>query len=119
MTHTEYRNIRKKLGLTQSGLAAMLGESREIVSMRERHKAPITESAAWAVRGVLGRKDEGLHSAVMDFLEFCENLCKQRQDRKPSYCTAYTDRGNRCPDCPREWSEELEARIEEKQETNP
>ena len=52
MTNTEYRSIRKKLGLTQAGLAKLLGESREIVSMRERHKTPITESAAWAIRGI-------------------------------------------------------------------
>jgi transcriptional regulator with XRE-family HTH domain len=58
MTHTEYKSIRKQLGLTQAGLAAMLGESREIVSMRERHKTPITESAAWAIRGVMAHFSE-------------------------------------------------------------
>lgn len=58
MTPAEYRSIRKQLGLTQAGLAAMLGESREIVSMRERHKTPITESAAWAIIGVLAHFSE-------------------------------------------------------------
>ena len=36
MTATEYRTIRKQLGLTQAGLAALLGETRETVNRRER-----------------------------------------------------------------------------------
>ena len=36
MSPTEYRTIRKQLGLTQAGLAAMLGETRETISKRER-----------------------------------------------------------------------------------
>lgn len=35
MTAAEYRTIRKKLGLTQAGLAALLGETRETVNRRE------------------------------------------------------------------------------------
>lgn len=58
MTPAEYRSIRKQLGLTQAALAAMLGESREIVSMRELHKTPITEAAAWAILGVLAHFSE-------------------------------------------------------------
>lgn len=58
MTPAEYRSIRKQLGLTQAGLAKLLGESREIVSMRERHKTPITESSAWAIRGIIAQFSE-------------------------------------------------------------
>ena len=39
MTTTEYRTIRKQLGLTQAGLAALLGETRETVSKRERSES--------------------------------------------------------------------------------
>jgi transcriptional regulator with XRE-family HTH domain len=36
MTATEYRTIRKQLGLTQAGLAAILGETRETINRREK-----------------------------------------------------------------------------------
>ena len=36
MSPTEYRTIRKQLGLTQAGLAALLGETRETINRRER-----------------------------------------------------------------------------------
>lgn len=39
MTATEYRTIRKQLGLTQAGLAALLGETRETISRRERSES--------------------------------------------------------------------------------
>lgn len=52
MTPAEYRSIRKKLGLTQAGLAALLGETREIVNRRETGAVPIEPRAAWALLGV-------------------------------------------------------------------
>ena len=39
MSPTEYRTIRKQLGLTQAGLAALLGETRETISKRERSES--------------------------------------------------------------------------------
>ena len=39
MTATEYKTIRKQLGLTQAGLAALLGETRETVNRRERSES--------------------------------------------------------------------------------
>ena len=39
MTPAEYRTIRKQLGLTQAGLAALLGETRETVNRRERSES--------------------------------------------------------------------------------
>lgn len=36
MSPTEYRTIRKQLGLTQAGLAALLGETRETINRREQ-----------------------------------------------------------------------------------
>ena len=39
MTATEYRTIRKQLGLTQAGLAVLLGETRETVNRRERSES--------------------------------------------------------------------------------
>lgn len=52
MTPVEYRSIRKKLGLTQAGLADLLGESREIVNRRETGVVPIEPRSAWALLGV-------------------------------------------------------------------
>ena len=49
MTATEYRTIRKQLGLTQSGLAAMLGETRETIGKRER-SASIAKRDEFALR---------------------------------------------------------------------
>ena len=39
MSPAEYRTIRKKLGLTQAGLASILGETRETVNRRERSES--------------------------------------------------------------------------------
>jgi transcriptional regulator with XRE-family HTH domain len=50
MTTTEYRTIRKQLGLTQAGLAALLGETRETVSRRERSSGFIPMRDKWALR---------------------------------------------------------------------
>ena len=52
MTPAEYKTIRKKLGLTQAGLAALLVETREIVNRRETGVVPIEPRAAWALLGV-------------------------------------------------------------------
>ena len=48
MTSSEYKAIREKLGLTQSGLAARLGVTRKTVNARE-NGAKITEEAALAI----------------------------------------------------------------------
>ena len=49
MTPSEYRSIRKKIGLTQTGLAALLHETRDTVSRRERSHKPIKGSAEYAL----------------------------------------------------------------------
>ena len=51
MTPSEYKALRKKLGLTQAGLAARLGVTRKTVSSRE-NGAKITEEAALAIRSL-------------------------------------------------------------------
>ena len=48
MTSSEYKAIREKLGLTQSGLAARFGVTRKTVNARE-NGAKITEEAALAI----------------------------------------------------------------------
>jgi transcriptional regulator with XRE-family HTH domain len=50
MSPTEYRTIRKQLGLTQAGLAAILGETRETISRRERSAGFISLRDTWALR---------------------------------------------------------------------
>ena len=50
MTATEYRTIRKQLGLTQAGLAALLCETRETISRRERSEGFIPMRDTWALR---------------------------------------------------------------------
>jgi len=52
MDATEYRKLRDKLGLTQAGLAARLGVTRETITRRETGAATITEEAALAIRAL-------------------------------------------------------------------
>lgn len=54
MDATEYRKLRDKLGLTQAGLAARLGVTRETITRRETGAATITEEAALAIRSLAG-----------------------------------------------------------------
>ena len=51
MTPVEYKALRCKLGLTQAGLAAVLGVTRKTVNSRE-NGAKITEEAALAIRSL-------------------------------------------------------------------
>jgi transcriptional regulator with XRE-family HTH domain len=53
MTPSHYRSLRRKLGLTQAGLAALLGLTRETITRRETGTAPITEEAAMALRQLI------------------------------------------------------------------
>lgn len=52
MTPGEYKSLRQKLGLTQAGLAALLGVTRKTVSSRESGAVRITEEAALAIRAL-------------------------------------------------------------------
>jgi DNA-binding XRE family transcriptional regulator len=53
MTGPQYRSMRIKLGLTQAGLAARLGVTRETITRRETGAATITEEAAIALRALV------------------------------------------------------------------
>ncbi len=55
MDATEYRRVREQLGLTQAGLASLLGVSRRTVIAREQG-ARITEEAALAILALSQRK---------------------------------------------------------------
>jgi DNA-binding XRE family transcriptional regulator len=48
MTGPEYKALREKLGLTQAGLAALLGVTRKTINARE-NGAKITEEARLAI----------------------------------------------------------------------
>jgi len=52
MTPGEYKALREKLGLTQAGLAALLGVTRKTVNSRETGAVRITEEAALAIRAL-------------------------------------------------------------------
>jgi DNA-binding XRE family transcriptional regulator len=52
MTPADYKAHREKLGLTQAGLAALLGVTRETVTRRETGTKPITMEAAMAIRSI-------------------------------------------------------------------
>lgn len=49
MTPTEFRAARKRLGLTQTALAAALGLGRTSICMYEAGKAPIPRTAELAI----------------------------------------------------------------------
>ena len=57
MSPAEYRAHREKLGLTQAGLAALLGVSRETVNRRESGEQPITHEAALALDALQARRE--------------------------------------------------------------
>jgi len=72
MSPTEYRTIRKQLGLTQAGLAALLGETRETVSRRER-SASISKRDEFALLWLTGQNTQTsimrlLRQAAIDYL---------------------------------------------------
>jgi DNA-binding XRE family transcriptional regulator len=52
----EYRAHREKLGLTQAGLAALLGVPRESISRRETGEQRITPEAVLALRAICAPK---------------------------------------------------------------
>tara|TARA_R110001592_G_C12953006_1_gene731541 strand:+ start:712 stop:888 length:177 start_codon:yes stop_codon:yes gene_type:complete len=49
MTPEEYKSIRQKLGLTQSGLGALVGVSRKTINFRESGLTKITEEARLSI----------------------------------------------------------------------
>lgn len=60
MTPAEYRTHREQLGLTQAGLAALLGLPREAIVRREAGTQRITEEAAIALRALPRPPSRGL-----------------------------------------------------------
>jgi transcriptional regulator with XRE-family HTH domain len=60
MSPADYKAHRKKLGLTQAGLAALLGVPRESISRRESGKQAITAEAVLALRAICAPKTKHL-----------------------------------------------------------
>ena len=52
MSPAQYKAKREQLGLTQAGLASLLGVTRETVNRRESGEQRITEEAALALRAI-------------------------------------------------------------------
>tara|TARA_B100000519_G_C14231416_1_gene432563 strand:+ start:1366 stop:1539 length:174 start_codon:yes stop_codon:yes gene_type:complete len=52
MTPDQYKQIRRKLSLTQAGLARILGVTRATINRRETGQVAITEEAAIAIKSV-------------------------------------------------------------------
>lgn len=52
MDASQYKALRERLGLTQAGLAALLGVTRATINAREAGRTPITEEAARAIRSL-------------------------------------------------------------------
>lgn len=65
MTPAEYKALREKLGLTQAGLAALLGVTRKTINARE-NGAKITEEAALAIRALSSPNEPSGASADSD-----------------------------------------------------
>ena len=65
MTPVEYKALRCKLGLTQAGLAAVLGVTRKTINARE-NGAKITEEAALAIRSLSSPNTEVVATAAED-----------------------------------------------------
>ena len=56
MDRTEYKALRKRLGLTQQQLAKRLGVASNTISRRELGVRPITREAEIAIRGLQRRE---------------------------------------------------------------
>lgn len=56
MTATEYKSLRERLGLTQAGLAALLGVSRRTIANREAGVHPISHEAERAIKSLARTK---------------------------------------------------------------
>ena len=63
MTPAEYKAIREKLGLTQAGLAAVLGVTRKTINARE-NGAKITEEARLAILSLSSSNVEVCHGTT-------------------------------------------------------
>lgn len=87
--------------LEQKTLQRQMGR-RDLAGEEERDAGPVF---SWAVHDEVRR-------GVGDFVSMCELACSRRRENKDGRCLDYTSRGRTCPDCPRDWSEELEAKIE-------
>ena len=64
MSPADYKAHREKLGLTQAGLAALLGRPREAIVRREAGTQRITEEAAIALRSLRPAKTRGRRNAA-------------------------------------------------------
>lgn len=64
MSPEQYRKHREQLGLTQAGLAALLGLAREAIVRREAGTQRITEEAAIALRSFQRPKTKGVRNAA-------------------------------------------------------
>ena len=64
MSPAEYKATREKLGLTQAGLAALLGLAREAIVRREAGTQRITEEAAIALRSFPRPKTKSARNAA-------------------------------------------------------
>jgi DNA-binding XRE family transcriptional regulator len=58
MTPEQYRIARKHLGLTQAGLADILGVTRKTVNSREAGADPITAESAIAINALAKQNDK-------------------------------------------------------------
>jgi len=58
MNPADYRSHRLKLGLTQAGLAALLGLDPMTISRRERGTVAISAEAALALRSIAAPKTD-------------------------------------------------------------
>ena len=63
MTPVEYKALRCKLGLTQAGLAAVLGVTRKTINARE-NGAKITEEARLAILSLSSSNVEVCHGTT-------------------------------------------------------
>jgi DNA-binding XRE family transcriptional regulator len=58
MTPEQYKTARKHLGLTQAGLADILGVTRKTVNSREAGAAPIIAESAIAINAIAKQNDK-------------------------------------------------------------
>ena len=54
-----------------------------------------------------GSRLESVEAGIASFISMCNGACEARNKT----CRSYLDRHRRCPECPKDWAEELQEHV--------
>ena len=112
MSPAQYKAKREQLGLTQAGLASLLGVTRETVNRRESGEQPITHEAALAIgalrpaktKRATGTFEQPRSDTLVMKTRNAPRVEKTHENgRLTSVVSASPGSAGSCPDCREEW----------------